>query len=60
MGWIIVNLLFIYGVIGDIYNMNMLLLILGCGLYGCNLILLNVIVVNLINVKRVVCCIVNM
>lgn len=51
---ILVNILFVEGGIGDIYNEMILLLILGCGFYGKNFVFCNVFVVNLINVKIVV------
>lgn len=52
-GRIIVNSPATHGAIGDIYNVNIPSLTLGCGSYGGNATTSNVSVENLINVKRV-------
>lgn len=52
--WILVNMLFLVGGLGNIYNNMVFLLILGMGLYGGNLIFYNVIDMDLINIKIVV------
>lgn len=48
---IIVNLLVIFGGIGNVYNRFILLFILGCGFYGKNFVFDNVSVVYLFNIK---------
>lgn len=50
---VIWNFFFIFGGIGDVYNVFLLLLIFGCGLYGCNLVGDNVSVINFLNIKKV-------
>lgn len=52
-GRIIVNSPATHGAIGDIYNVNIPSLTLGCGSFGGNATTSNVSVKNLINVKRV-------
>jgi len=52
-GRIIVNSPATHGAIGDIYNVNVPSLTLGCGSYGGNATTSNVSVENLINIKRV-------
>ncbi|MFX0558715.1 bifunctional acetaldehyde-CoA/alcohol dehydrogenase [Tepidibacillus infernus] len=52
-GRLIVNAPSTHGAIGDIYNVNIPSLTLGCGTYGSNSTTDNVSSVNLINVKKV-------
>lgn len=57
---VLVNIFFVVGGIGNMYNEFIFLFMLGCGLYGRNFIFYNVSVVDLLNIKIIVKCCNNM